>query len=94
VSTTHKPTVDNATTPSKVQGEGDYESARRFDKDEQHFVETANVADLARKAAPRSKEEAAQLKHAEEIGRSHAHGGKETASGPHNSKESPRDAKR
>ncbi len=55
----------------KIQGEGDYESTRRFDNDEQRFLKTADVPDLARKAAPKSKDEAAELKKAEEIGRSH-----------------------
>jgi hypothetical protein len=63
VSTTEKP---------KNQGEGDYESARKFDEDARKFIKSADVSDLARRAAPGSKEEAATLKQAEEIGRSHA----------------------
>ncbi len=62
--TTPKPTPD-------VQGEGDYASARRFQADEQRFLKTADVPKLAREAAPKSKEEAAELKKAEDIGRSH-----------------------
>ncbi len=66
-----KPPVDKNDTKSKVQGEGDYESARRFREDEQRFLKKADVPDLARRAAPRSKEEAEELKKAEEVGRSH-----------------------
>jgi hypothetical protein len=65
--------------PPQIQGEGDYESTRRFDNDEQRFLKTADVADLARKAAPKSKEEAAELKEAEDIGRSHAAAARESA---------------
>lgn len=66
-----KPTVDKTTGQPKVQGEGDYESARRFREDTERFLKKADVADLARRAAPHSKQEAAELKKAEEVGRSH-----------------------
>jgi hypothetical protein len=66
-----KPPVDKTKNPSKVQGEGDYESARRFREDEENFLKTADVPELAKRAAPQSKEEAAELKKAEEVGRSH-----------------------
>jgi hypothetical protein len=66
-----KPPADKTNSQSKVQGEGDYESARRFREDAEHFLEKADVPDLARRAAPHSKEEAAELKKAEEVGRSH-----------------------
>jgi hypothetical protein len=55
----------------KVQGEGDYTSARRFDQDEREFLKHADVPDLARRAAPKSKQEAEELEKAEQIGRSH-----------------------
>jgi hypothetical protein len=66
-----KPPVDKTKTDSKVQGEGDYESARRFREDEENFLKKADVPELARRAAPQSKEEAAELQKAEEVGRSH-----------------------
>ncbi len=66
----------------KVQGEGDYESARKYDADTRNFVKSADVSDLAHRAAPASKEEAAKLKQAEEIGRSHAVGGRSAESWP------------
>jgi hypothetical protein len=61
----------NPAATAKVQGEGDYEATRRFDKDEQEFLKHADVPDLARRAAPKSKQEAEELQKAEEIGRSH-----------------------
>jgi hypothetical protein len=73
VSTNEKP---------KVQGEGDYESARKYDADTRNFVKSAAVSDLAHRAAPASEEEAAKLKEAEEIGRSHAVGGRGAESWP------------
>lgn len=66
-----KPPVDKTNTQSKVQGEGDYESARRFRKDAEDFLKKADVPELARRAAPHSKQEAEALKKAEEVGRSH-----------------------
>jgi hypothetical protein len=69
-----KPPVDKTNTQSKVQGEGDYESARRFRKDSEDFLKKADVPDLARRAAPHSKEEAEELIKAEEVGRSHRAG--------------------
>jgi hypothetical protein len=59
-----------AATP-KVQGEGDYEATRRFDKDEREFLKHADVPELARRAAPKTQAEAEELAKAEEIGRSH-----------------------
>jgi hypothetical protein len=59
------------TPTTKLQGEGDYESTRRFDKHEQEFLKDADMTDLARRAAPRSRQEAEEMAKAEEIGRSH-----------------------
>ncbi len=61
-----------------IQGEGDYEATRRFDKDTQRFLKTADVPELAKRAAPKSKEDAAEMQKAEEIGRSHSAAGKES----------------
>ncbi len=71
MSASQKPTDEKVKSEPNVQGEGDYDAARRFDKDEQNFVKRADVDKLARQAAPKSKEEAEDLKKAEEIGRSH-----------------------
>jgi hypothetical protein len=55
---------------NKVQGEGDYEAARRYDKSAQDFAQSGKVDDAARKAAPHDRKEADELKQAEEVGRS------------------------
>ena len=74
MNTKDKPSIDDTKSKStpKIQGEGDYESTRRFRADAERFLKDADVPDLARRAAPKSKEEAAELKKAEEIGRSHS----------------------
>jgi hypothetical protein len=59
---------------SKVQGEGDYEAARRYEKRTDKFIAAGKVAPAARKAAPRSKQEAADMKTAEKVGKSHSKG--------------------
>ena len=40
----------------KVQGEGDRESAKRYNKDTREFVETGKVDEEARKAGEGAKE--------------------------------------
>jgi hypothetical protein len=64
------------TTPKKdeVQGEGDYEAARRYDKAAREFAESGKVEPAAHDAAPGSTAEAEELKRAEEIGKSHSKG--------------------
>ena len=52
-----------------VQGEGDYESARRYRKDVEKFVQTADVERAAHEAAPRDAQDAAEMEAAEEAGR-------------------------
>jgi hypothetical protein len=51
-----------------VQGEGDHDSARRYNADQQQFVASHDVEALARQAAPRSELEAAVLARAEARG--------------------------
>ena len=53
----------------QVQGEGDYEGARRYRDDVEKFVATADIEKAARRAAPRDQREAAELNAAEETGR-------------------------
>ena len=77
MSATEKQAADKTNPQSKVQGEGDYESTRRFRERTEHFLKKADVPDLARRAAPDSKEEAAEMKKAEDIGRSHRADSKE-----------------
>jgi hypothetical protein len=58
----------------KVQGEGDYKSAKKFDDDERAFVKSGRVDKAAREAAPRSQAEADEMKKAEEVGKSRSRG--------------------
>ena len=57
---------------SKIQGEGDYEGARRYRHGVENYVKTADIDRAAREAEPDSADEARELEEAEEIGKSHA----------------------
>jgi hypothetical protein len=88
VSTNEKPSADREQKPApQNQGEGDYESARKYDDDTRDYLKSADVPDLARRAAPATKEEAAELKKAEQVGRSHAIGGQGAESWPQGKKD-------
>ena len=52
-----------------IQGEGDYEAARRYRRDVERFVEQSDIEELAREAEPDSDEEAEELLDAERKGR-------------------------
>ena len=52
-----------------MQGEGNYDAARRYDKAQRDFVESGQVDDAARKAKPKNAEE---LRRAEQEGKSRA----------------------
>ena len=71
MSANEKPNADQPKPTPNIQGEGDYEAARRFRDETKHFLEGADGPDLARKAAPKSKKEAKEMKKAEQVGRSH-----------------------
>ena len=58
----------------QVQGEGDYNAARRYDKATREFAESGKVEPAAQDAAPGSAAEAEQMQQAEEIGKSHSKG--------------------
>lgn len=58
----------------KVQGEGDYEAARRHRKRVSEFIENNDVEKAAVRAAPESAAEAEELKAAEEDGKERAKG--------------------
>jgi hypothetical protein len=61
----------NDTKPgSKVQGEGDYDAARRHRRDVERFVQQNDTEELARDAQPDSPAEADELEKAEAEGRS------------------------
>ena len=52
-----------------VQGEGDYESAKRYRQQVEHYVEHADIDEAAHNAAPADEREAAELEAAERVGR-------------------------
>jgi hypothetical protein len=59
---------------SAVQGEGDYEAARRYRAGMEEFVEKTDIEELAREAAPRSAQEGRELGLAEEQGKARTKG--------------------
>ena len=66
--------ADTINKKDEVQGEGDYEAARRYDKAAREFAESGKVEEAARDAKPSSAEEADELRRAEREGKSHATG--------------------
>jgi len=67
----------------QVQGEGDYESARKFNQAEREFVKSGAAEKAAHRAEPKSDAEALEMLRAEKIGRSHSKGeGKARKPGP------------
>ena len=65
----------NKPTPGKeLQGEGNYDATRRYDKATREFVQSGKVDAAAHAAEPGSPEQAESLKRAEEIGKSHSKG--------------------
>jgi hypothetical protein len=71
--------VSNDKQDSRVQGEGDYRSARRYRRDVQEFVaghHEEDIEELARDAAPRSEAEQRDMLEAEREGRARARGRK------------------
>ncbi len=57
-----------------MQGEGNYDAGRRYDKAAREFVQSGQVEAAARAARPISPEEADALLAAERAGQSHAKG--------------------
>jgi hypothetical protein len=58
----------------KVQGEGDYKSAKKFDDQEAAFVKSGRVDQAARDAEPKSQREADEMSKAEEAGKRRSKG--------------------
>ncbi|MEO8924016.1 MAG: hypothetical protein ABI330_14530 [Caldimonas sp.] len=56
----------------QVQGEGDYDAARRYDKAAEEFAKSGKVDRAAHDAAPQSVQQAEAMRKAEEIGKSHS----------------------
>jgi len=57
-----------------VQGEGDYEAGRRFDKAEREFVKSGKARERSGKAQPADAAQAAEMSKAEQVGKSHSKG--------------------
>jgi hypothetical protein len=66
--------MSNPVNKDAVQGEGDYDAARRYDKAAQDFAKSGQVDRAAHDAAPESAEQAEAMRKAEEIGKSHSKG--------------------
>jgi hypothetical protein len=67
--------MTTTTSPNdQIQGEGDYEAGRRYDKASREFAESGKVVPAAHDAAPESAGEADELERAEEEGKSHSKG--------------------
>ena len=57
-----------------LQGEGNYDASRRYDKAAHEFVQSGQVDESARNARPISEKEADELRRAEREGLSHSKG--------------------
>ena len=58
----------------KVEGEGSYSGAKDYDERTKQFVESGKVEEAAKKAKPKSEQEAHEMQKAERIGKQHAKG--------------------
>ena len=65
---------DNRSSDSKVQGEGDYDAARRYRENVTDFVKKADVDKLAENAQPLSAKEAREMALADESARARSKG--------------------
>jgi len=66
--------MKSSTSKSKVQGEGDYASAKKYNEHAQAFAQSGKVRQAAQEAAPRNAREQDEMRQAEAEGRSHAKG--------------------
>ncbi len=60
------------TDPTKVKGEGDYQSARNYNDATREFAKSGKVDGAAEAAKPESPEKAAELERAEAAGKARA----------------------
>jgi len=60
-----------------VQGEGNYDAARRYREDVKEFLDKEDVEKAAQDAAPKSPDEQREMDEAERAGRSHSKAGQE-----------------
>jgi hypothetical protein len=66
--------MTSSTSKSRVQGEGDYASAKKYNEHAREFARSGKVEQAAREAAPRNAQEKEAMRKAEAEGRSHAKG--------------------
>lgn len=90
-----KPTepVENTTEtrPDDLQGEGNYDAARRYNEAAREHARSGNVEREARDAQPRTADEARDLERAEQAGRSRASEEDPLLDDPEHIKHDPRD---
>jgi hypothetical protein len=55
----------------KVEGEGSYSGSKDYNKRTQKFVDSGKVDEAAKKAAPKSEQEAREMQKAERAGKQH-----------------------
>jgi len=55
-----------------VEGEGSYTASKNYNQRTKKFIESGKVAEAARKAKPRSKQEAKEMLDAERAGKKRA----------------------
>jgi hypothetical protein len=55
-----------------VEGEGSYKGSKNYNERTKNFVQSGKVDKAARDAAPKSEQEAAEMKNAERAGRKRA----------------------
>ena len=56
----------------RVEGEGSYSATKDYNERTRKFIKSGRVAEAARKAAPKSREEAQAMQKAERIGKQRA----------------------
>ena len=57
-----------------LQGEGNYDASRRYDKAAHEFAQSGQVEEAARNARPTTEQEADELRRAEREAQSHSKG--------------------
>lgn len=76
--------MKSSTSKPRIQGEGDYDSARKYDEQAHAFAASGKVEPAAKAAAPRNAQEKDEMRKAEAEGRAHAkakpHAGQDEAS--------------
>jgi hypothetical protein len=65
---------DRKSRQDNVEGEGSYTGSKDYNQRTKKFVDSGKVDEAARKASPRSEEEAHQMHKAERIGKQRAKG--------------------